>query len=56
MDTDNLIEKPSVPEAKGPTGGALRRETASLVEMGSVLQETKGFIRGVELGFTPRSG
>jgi hypothetical protein len=27
-----------------------------LVEMGSVLKETKGFARGIEVGPTPRGG
>ena len=55
MDIDNLIEKQSVPtEAPGADSGR-SAQTVKLVEMGAVLLETKGFYRGVEIGFTPRS-
>jgi hypothetical protein len=55
MDTDNLIEKHNVPaEAKGTESGS-SMETVKLVEMGPVSVETKGFFRGVEIGFTPRN-
>jgi hypothetical protein len=56
MSTDNLIEKTGVPEAKGSTDSDRRTETVNLVEMGSVSMETKGWIQGIELGFTPRAG
>jgi hypothetical protein len=55
MDIYNLIEKPGAANTKEAAGGH-GTQTANLVEMGSVLNETKGFLRGLELGFTPRSG
>lgn len=56
MNSDNLIEKPGVSDGKEPTDSGRRTETAIVFEMGSVLGDTKGFLRGLELGFTPRSG
>ncbi len=56
MGTDKLIEKTGVSEAQVSTDGDRRTQTVNLVEMGSVLNETKGMIRGIELGFSPRSG
>jgi hypothetical protein len=56
MDTDNLIKKPGMPEAQEPTDSGRRTESVSVVEMGSVSMETKGWLKGVELGFTPRAG
>ncbi|HEY6926606.1 MAG TPA: hypothetical protein VI653_24185 [Steroidobacteraceae bacterium] len=56
MDTEKLGEKPGMPEAKNPTDSGHRMVTVNLVEMGSVSNETKGFLRGLEYGFTPRSG
>jgi hypothetical protein len=55
MDTRKLIEKkdPSA-EAKG-TQDIRSVETGKLVEMGPVSVETKGFFRGIEIGYTPRS-
>ena len=55
MNNDNLIEKTKVSDAMGATDSG-RRETVNLVEMGSVLKETKGIIRGLEYTLTPRSG
>lgn len=56
MSTDNRIEKTGVPEAQGSMDSGCRTETVNLVEMGSVSVETKGWIQGIELGFTPRAG
>lgn len=55
MDTRKLIEKKaSSSEAKVAQSGR-STTTAKLVEIGRVSVETKGFVRGVEIGFTPRS-
>jgi hypothetical protein len=56
MHTDNeLIEKQQVlEEPKGTQGGRL--ETVKLMEMGPVSVETKGFSRGLEMGYTPLGG
>jgi len=56
MDKDNSNEKPGVSEAKGSTDSGRRTETVNVVDMGSVLTETKGYLRGLELNYTPRSG
>jgi hypothetical protein len=52
MIMDKPIETQSVTE-EAPS--ARRTEPVKLVEMGPVSVETKGFLRGLELGFTPRS-
>ena len=55
MDTRKLIEqKDPATQAQG-TQSKCSMETVKLVEMGPVSVETKGFVRGVEIGFTPRS-
>jgi len=55
MDTRKLIElKDSSAEAKDAQS-VRSMEAAKLVEMGPVSVETKGFFRGVEIGFTPKS-
>jgi len=56
MGTDNLNERPGVSEAQESTGGDRRTPAVNLVEMGNVLTETKGWLKGIELGFTPRLG
>jgi len=56
MGTDNLNEKQSVSDAKESTQSERRTQAVSLVEMGNVLTETKGWLRSLELGFTPRLG
>lgn len=55
MDTRNLVEAKALLE--DTKGGQSDRsmQTVKLVEMGSVSVETKGFFRGVEVAFTPRS-
>jgi hypothetical protein len=52
MIIDKSMEKQTVSEEAKI---APRTEAAKLVEMGKVSVETKGFVRGVELGFTPKS-
>ena len=51
MINDKPVEEQSVSEE---VKSASRTEAVKLVEMGSVSVETKGIVRGVELGFTPR--
>ena len=55
MDTGKLIEMQNLPEEAQSTEGGHSLETVKLVVMGDVLLDTKGFFRGVEIGFTPRS-
>ena len=52
MIIDKPIEKQSVSEE---VKSARRTEAVKLVDMGKVSVETKGFARGAELGFTPKS-
>jgi hypothetical protein len=52
MINDKPVEKQSVSEE---VKSASRTEAVKLVEMGPVSVETKGIVRGVELGFTPKS-
>jgi len=58
MDTGKLVETSSVLEdvleEKSDTDSGRPMETVKLVEMGQVSVETKGFTRGLEIGFTPR--
>jgi len=56
MDTDNLTKNPAVPDARNSTDGGHPMQTANLVEMGSASTQTKGWLRGIELGFIPRAG
>lgn len=49
---DKLIEKQSVTEE---VKTAPRTDAVKLVEMGPVSVETKGFVRGFEIGFLPKS-
>lgn len=52
MINDKPVEKQSVSEA---VESASRTEAVKLVEMGPVSLETKGFVRGFEVGFLPKS-
>jgi hypothetical protein len=52
MINEKPVEKQNVSEKDK---GASRTEAVKLVEMGPVSLETKGFARGFELGFTPKS-
>jgi hypothetical protein len=54
MDKQQRIETRSVPEKTQTTHNDLRADTVKLVEMGDVSVETKGTVRGLELGFTPK--
>jgi len=55
MDTRKLIENKDPAAQAQDTQSKRSMETVKLVEMGPVSVETKGFFRGVEIGFTPRS-
>jgi hypothetical protein len=55
MATDNLNDKPGASGAQ-EVAGDHGTETVNLVEMGSILDQTRGFLRGLEIGFYPRSG
>ena len=52
MSNDKPVEKQSVSEE---VKSASRTEAVKLVEMGPVSVETKGFVRGFEVGFLPKS-
>ena len=56
MDTETLTQKPSASDAKDTTDSGHPMQTINLVDMGSASTQTKGWLRGVELGFTPRAG
>jgi len=51
MSIDKPVEKQSVSEE---VKSDRRTEAVKLMDMGQVSVETKGFVRGLELGFTPR--
>ena len=55
MDTRKLVETPNASEEAKNADGARRADSVKLVEMGPVSVETKGFVHGLELGFTPKS-
>ena len=55
MNTRELVETQSVSEETKGSDSDLRTENVKLVEMGQVSVETKGYARGFEIGFTPRS-
>jgi hypothetical protein len=52
MINEKPVEKQSVSEKDK---SASRTEAVKLVEMGPVSVETKGFVRGFEIGFLPKS-
>ena len=53
MNTRELVETQSVSEEKG-SDLTPRTESVKLVDMGQVSVETKGSIKGLELGYTPK--
>lgn len=55
MDTPKPVQTQIASEETKSTDSGRRTESVKLVEMGQVSVETKGFARGLELGFTPRS-
>jgi hypothetical protein len=55
MDTRKLVETQSKTEATKTSDSGRPAESVKLVEMGPVSVETKGFVRGIEIGFTPKS-
>jgi hypothetical protein len=58
MDNNTIIERQSVSHETIGTDSTHSTSTfrSTLTEMGPASVETKGFLRGIELGFTPRSG
>jgi hypothetical protein len=52
MINEKPVEKQNVSEKDK---SASRTEAVKLVEMGPVSVETKGFVRGFEVGFLPKS-
>lgn len=54
MDNQKRIDMQCTPEKTQATHNELRRDPVKLVEMGNVSVETKGTVRGLELGFTPK--
>jgi len=55
MDTRKQVETVNVSEEAKNNDSGRQAASVKLVEMGPVSVETKGFARGVELGFTPKS-
>jgi hypothetical protein len=55
MDTRDLVETQIVSEETKNSDGGRGTESVKLVEMGAVSVETKGWARGLEIGFTPKS-
>ena len=55
MDTRDLVETQIVSEERQHSDNGRGTESVRLVEMGAVSVETKGFVRGLEIGFTPKS-
>lgn len=55
MDTREPVQTQIVSEESKSSDSGRRTESVKLVEMGQVSVETKGFARGLEIGFTPRS-
>ncbi len=54
MIIDEAIEKQNVSEETRDTQSGRRTESVKWVDMGKVSVETKGIIRGLELGLTPK--
>ncbi len=55
MDTRELVETQVASEERPHSDSGRGTESVKLVEMGAVSVETKGFVRGLEIGFTPKS-
>lgn len=55
MDSREWVETVSVTEQAQVNDSSAPVEAVKLVEMGEVSVETKGTLRGLELGLTPRS-
>ena len=55
MDSREWVETVSVAEQAQVNASSAPAEAVKLVEMGEVSVETKGTLRGLELGLTPRS-
>jgi hypothetical protein len=55
MDNGKRIETRNVPEKAPTSRSGVHPDTVKLVEMGDISVETKGTVRGLELGLTPKS-
>jgi len=55
MDNRKQIEMANVSEEVKSQDGGCHTEGVKLVEMGQVSVETKGYARGLEIGFTPKA-
>jgi hypothetical protein len=55
MDNHKRVETVSSAEEARVEDSSAPAEAVKLVEMGEVSVETKGTLRGLELGFTPRA-
>ncbi len=55
MDNRTKIETPSAPQETPVITSGPRPDTVKLVEMGNASVETKGMVRGLEVGLTPKS-
>jgi hypothetical protein len=54
MDKQKRIDTQSAPKKMQAAYNELHPDPVKLVEMGDVSVETKGTIRGLELGYTPK--
>ena len=55
MDNVKRIETRNVPERTQTSRSDIRPDTVKLAEMGDISVETKGTIRGLEFGLTPKT-
>ncbi len=55
MDNRKQIETAQVSEEVKSQDSGRRTQGVKLVEMGQASVETKGYARGVEIGFTPKA-
>jgi hypothetical protein len=55
MDNSKRNEASSVPDKTQTGRDTVRPDTVKLVEMGDISVETKGTVRGLEFGLTPKS-
>ena len=55
MDNAKRIETKNNPEKTRARASGVRPDALKLVEMGNISVETKGTVRGLEFGLTPKS-
>ncbi len=55
MDNAKRIETANVPQETQTSRSNVRLDTVKLVEMGDISVETKGTVRGLEFGLTPKT-